>query len=202
MSKKVTFRVLFNVLTCRHKSVTLLNQNIGNYTVCKTNRFFILHYVQKVCIAFRKQKTNVTETEQRRWLFVLYWEETWDQTITAGLTGSSGATGISTGRTAAAAPRLICPSRNSLLAWTSSHDEFGHFCPRSDPAVNAKTTTNYHKSHRWRCCCHLLREGWNRHASMTAEIITVATFNPTKSVFFLQTGVDACFISYISKQWP
>lgn len=30
----------FNVLTCHHKSVTLLNQNIGNYTVCKTNRFF------------------------------------------------------------------------------------------------------------------------------------------------------------------
>lgn len=110
--KSVTFHVLFNVLTWHHKSVTLLNQNIGNYTVCKTNRFFILHYVQKVCIAFRKQKTSVTETEQRRWLFVLYWEETWDQASTAGLTGSSGDTGISTDRSAAAAPRLIRPSKN------------------------------------------------------------------------------------------
>lgn len=45
-------------------------------------------------------------------------------------------------------------------------------------------------------------EGLNVRASTTAEIITVATFKPTKSVLLLQTGFDACFISYISKQSP
>lgn len=118
-AKAVTFHVLFNVLTCHHKSVTLLNQNIGNYTVCKTNRFFILHYVQKVCIAFWKQKTSVTVTEQRRWLFVLYWDLGSNNNSWA-YSGSSGYTGISTDRTATAASLLICPSESSLLAWTSS----------------------------------------------------------------------------------
>lgn len=60
-----------------------------------------------------------------------------------------------------------------------------------------QTTTNPTDGAAAATCC----EGINT-APMTTEIITVATFNPTKSVFLLQTGFDACFISYISKQSP